>query len=158
MTEQQTDPVLQPVRIGGAASGRDTTLDRFPFYLGATDETVLIGTRPPIATLLRLVSVMQDEGNVMAMAAAYNEFLDEVLDEPSAAYLRKRMEDKDDELDLDHPDLHEMFKHLVAVWYGGGGPGRPTGGRGASSPPSSTTGKRSTARSRSKASTPKTGA
>lgn len=140
-----TTPEVIPTRIGGGDSGRDTTNDRYPFQLG-DDDTVLIGTRPPIALLLRLIAGMEDDTNLMAMAATYNEFLDKVLDDASAKRVRDRMEDPADELDLDHPDLKAMFTHLIEVWY----QVRPTGGRRGSAASSSRTGKRSTARSGSR--------
>lgn len=145
-----TDEDLQPVRIHGTGQTRDTTHDRFPFYLG-DDDTVLIGTRPKMATLIDLVGLMSDETDELAQVAAYNEFLDEVLDADSVAYLRGRFRDRDDLLDLDHPEVQQMFRTLVEVWYGK--PARPTGGRPGSAGSPARTGRRSTARARSQGST-----
>ena len=145
----QPDEEMEPVRVGGGTSSRNTIHDRFPFYLG-DDDTVLIGTRPKMAVLIDLVAGMTDDGDPMRQAAVFNEFLSEVLDEDSEAYLRSRLRDREDDLDLDHPDIEAMFKTLVGVWYGA----RPTGGRRGSSAPSARTGKRSTVRARSGASTP----
>lgn len=141
------DEDLQPLHITAPAPTRDTTQDRFPFYLG-DDDTVLTGTRPKQAVLLRIVGAMGDDSDPMAQAAAFDQFLDKVLDGDSVAHLRGRMEDDDDDLDLDHPLVVQMFETLIGVWYGPRA--RPTGGRRGSSVPPSRSGTRSTARSRSR--------
>lgn len=145
MSEQTPEPDMEPTRIGGGASTRNKVHDLYPFQLGDDDE-VLIGTRPKMAVLLDLVGGMTDDTNPVAQAATFNEFIGEVLDEPSETYLRTRLADREDDLDLDHPDIEAMFKHLVGVWYGA----HPSGGRRGSSTSSARTGKRSTARARSR--------
>lgn len=146
MTEDTQD---QPVRIVTGQKTRDTTNDRFVFQLG-DDDTVLVALRPPLAVMLTMIESLTDETNVLAQAASFNRLITEVFPDESEAYLRGRLEDRDDELDLDHPLFVEMFQTFVAIWYPGAG---PTGGRRGSSASSARTGKRSTARSRSGAST-----
>lgn len=144
MTAQGTEDV-QALHITAPEPTRDTTQDRFPFYLG-NDDTVLTGTRPKMAVLLRIVAAMGDDSDPLAQAAAFDLFLDKILDVDSVAYVRARMEDDDDDLDLDHPLIEQMFQTLVGVWYGT----RPTGGRRGSAASPSRSGKRSTVRSRSR--------
>lgn len=141
------DEDLQPLQITAAEKPRDTTHDRFPFQLG-DDDTVLIGTRPKMALLLRVVGALSDDTKPAEQAMAFDQFLDRVLDTESVTYLRTRMEDPKDDLDLDHPLVEQMFRTLIEVWYGASA--RPTGGRRGSSAPPSRSGKRSTARSRSR--------
>lgn len=138
----------EPVLIVGGDPTRDTSNDRFPFRLGATDDKILTATRPKMATILDMVDSLFNEANPVAQASAFNDLLSEVLDDASEKHVRARLRSKDDDLDLDHPDLQAMFKTLLAMWYP---QARPTGGRPGSSRPSARTGKRSTARSRSKA-------
>ena len=147
MTAEPTED-LQPLHITATDPDRDTSQDRFPFYLG-DDNTVLIGTRPKMAVLLRLVAAMGDDADPFAQASAFDLFLDKVLDAESVKHIRARMEDDDDELDLDHPLISQLFQTLVGVWYGT----RPTGGRRGSAASPSQSGRRSTARSQSRART-----
>lgn len=148
MTTEQQTAADEAVQIIGGEPTRDTSNDRFPFRLGATDDTILIGTRPKMAIVLDMVDALYDESNQIEQAKALLGLLDEVLDEASCAHVRKRFKDKDDDLDLDHPDFLQMFQVLLGIWYP---QARPTGGPRASSARSARTGKRSTARSPRKA-------
>ena len=148
MTDTTTEyDEAQVLHLPGADPDRDTTNDRVPFRLGDND-TILVGKRPKLAVLLKLASVLTDDSNELAQAGALDGFIDKVLTEDSAAHLRARLEDEDDDLDLDSPGFVMMFQTLVGLWYGG-----PTGGRGASPRSRSATGKRSTGRRPSKGST-----
>lgn len=150
MTAETTEPAYletEVAQLPGADTDRDTSQDRPPFRLG-DDDTVLIGKRPKLAVLLKLMNVMNNDADPMAQAAGLDQFIDRVLTDESAAYLRSRLEDEDDDLDLDSPGFSMMFQYLVGLWYAG-----PTGSP-AGSPRSRTrTGQRSTGRRPSKGKT-----
>lgn len=130
------------LQFAGADTSRDKTSDRQPFRLEG-DDTVYTARRPKMAVLLRLVSLMSDDSNEFAQAAAFDSMLEKILEPDSAAALRARLEDDEDDLDLDSPGIANMFQTLLGLWYQ-----RPTGPRRSSPRPSSRTTKRSTARSR----------
>lgn len=132
------------LQFAGADDKRDKTSDRQPFRL-AGDDTVYVGQRPKMAVLLNLAKAMADDTDQMAQAAAFDTMLEKVLDPESAAAMRDRLNDEDDDLDLDSPGIVNMFQTLLGLWYG-----RPTTRPAASRRPSSRTTKRSTGRSRSK--------
>lgn len=140
-TEYDPADVLQ---FAGANDDRDTSNDVQPFQL-ADNPTVLVGVRPKMAILLDLVEVMYDDSDQVRQAIALREFIDLVLDEPSAKHLHERLHDPDDKFDLDAPGFSNMFQTLVGLWYQG-----PTGGPRASSSSRGRTGKRSTVRKRSR--------
>ncbi|UQS95172.1 hypothetical protein Pam4_29 [Pseudanabaena phage Pam4] len=121
-----TDDVLA---IPGAPEPRDRTNDHLTLRLGDHPE-VLHAHRPPLAVLLDLITAM-DASDPMAQAAAFNGLLDEVLAEESVAHVRERFADRDDDLDLDSPEVENLFKVLVGLWYEG-----PTRKPSASSPSS----------------------
>lgn len=77
-----------------------------------------------------------------------DEQLQQIFDAPSLAHLRARLDDEDDDFDTD--DLTALGKWLQEQWS----EGDPTGSSTGSSGRSRRTGVRSTARSRSGASTP----
>lgn len=103
--------------IPGAPTPRDRTNDVLALRLGDHPE-VLTAHRPPLAVLLDLITAM-DSGDTMAQAAAFNTLLDEVLAEESVAHVRARFADRDDDLDLDSPEVENLFKVLVGLWYEG---------------------------------------
>lgn len=141
MSETDTEPEV--LQFAGAATDRDKTNDHVAFQL-ADDETVYHARRPKMAVLLRVVRVLGDDTDEMAQAAAFDDLLERVLEPESAEALRNRLEDDDDDLDLDSPGIANMFQTLVGLWYG-----RPTGRQPASRRSPSRTGKRSTGRARS---------
>lgn len=135
------------LQFAGADEDRDKTNDQVPFRL-AGDDTVYVGHRPKMAVLLEVLEALSDEADQMAQALAFNRLMDKVLTPDSVTALRDRFADEDDELDLDSPGIEQMFKTLVGLWYGG-----PTGKAPASRRSPARTGKRSTVRARSGAST-----
>jgi hypothetical protein len=139
-TTEDEGTVLQ---LAGADSDRDKTNDHVPFQLG-DDETVYHGRRPKMAILLKVAAALDDDSNPMAQAMAFDRLIEKVLEPDSAAALRERLEDEDDDLDLDSPGIQSMFQTLMGLWYGG-----PTGKRPASRGSRPRTGRRSTVRARS---------
>lgn len=167
MTAEPINPNPAPQRIQGPAPVRDTSLDVLPFCWDywttddtgqpevVYDDTLLTAHRPKQAVLLRAASVLAliDDGTDdfdPEVANQLYDFLTVMLDEPSAAYVRERLEDPEDGRDID-PDLSALLSSLVGRWYGGRAPKAPA----VSQRPRSTTGKRSTGRSRSTGSTQK---
>lgn len=146
MTAEQITTDADPVRITATTNQRrDTTNDRIPLSLGDSDE-VYLAVRPKAMVLLRIAQVLVDDTqDEMAQMAAFNHLLEKVLDADSHAALIARLEDEADPLDIDSPEVEEMFKFLVGLWYG-----RPTGSLAGRQRSSKATGKRSTVRSRSK--------
>lgn len=119
-----------------------------PFQLD-DDPTVLHATRPKMAVLLKAAqAVMVDDqpGDVVPGAAQIGVFvslMDKMFTPETVDYLNARWDDNDDDLDVDC--LGPIFQALVGLWYR-----RPTGSPAASQRPRPRSGKRSTARSRSK--------
>lgn len=168
MTAEPITPPDAPQRIQAPAPTRDTSIDTLVFcwdyWTTGTDGTpevvyddqLLTAHRPKQAVLLAAITTLtelddgDDETFDPAIAAALQRFVRTVLDEPSAAYVQERLEDPEDGRDID-PDLQALVTSLVGRWYGGRTPKAPGG----SQRPRSATGKRSTARSRSTASTRK---
>lgn len=138
------DDVLQ---FAGAEENRDKSNDHQPFRL-AGDDTVYHARRPKSAILLKLMAALGDDNDGMAQVMAFDNLLGKILQPDSEKALRDRLEDEADDLDLDSPGIEQMFKALVGLWYGG-----PTGRPPASRRSPSRTGKRSTVRARSGAST-----
>lgn len=100
---------------------------RIPFVL-AGDDTPLMGTRPKMAVLVRVMAALGDETNPLRQAVSLERLLDKIVDEPSAVHLRKRFLDDDDHLDLDA--LGPIVQTLVGKWYGGP-TGKPSGSQAA---------------------------
>jgi hypothetical protein len=103
------------LRFGGEEE-RDKTGDHRPFVLVDADDEPMTETlhahRPKQWMLIKIAQADgQDQLDL---------FLDEVMDEESADYLRDRFDDPDDDLDVDH--LAPAIQGLVGLWYG-----RPTG-------------------------------
>lgn len=104
-----------PLHFGGEEE-RDKTGDHRTFVLVDSEDQ-------PMTDVLNayrckqwmLIKIAQAEGQEQL-----DLFLDEVMDEESADYLRDRFDDPDDDLDVDH--LAPAIEGLVGLWYG-----RPTG-------------------------------
>lgn len=123
--------------------------DEFPFTLGRAGEPVegakvLIARRPKAAVLMRLASVDPHTKDLSTMVRVIDTFLDHVLDKESREYVRGRFDDPDDDWDVDL--LVPVINACKARWYG-----RPTGRATGSSGSPNSRGKRSTARSSSRA-------
>lgn len=131
------------LQFAGAETDRDTTNDHVPFQLGE-DPEVYHAKRPKMAVLLQVATALDDDTNPFAQATAFNDLIDKVLEPASADAIRARLEDEDDDLDLDSPGIENMFQTLVGLWYG-----TPTGKRPASRGSRPRTGRRSTVRARS---------
>jgi hypothetical protein len=105
----------EPLHFGGEEA-RDKTGDHRPFVLTDADDQ-------PMTEVLHayrckqwmLIKIAQAEGQDQV-----DLFLDEVMDEESADYLRDRFDDPQDDLDVDA--LGPAIEGLVGLWYG-----RPTG-------------------------------
>jgi hypothetical protein len=132
------------VRFDAATEPRDRSQDRIPFALG-DDDTVMYAVRPKVVILMDVAASLADSENVFGQARAVNEFIDKILDDDSRLYLRERFDDPDDDMDLDNDDLISAMEYVVGRWYG-----RPTGSRPGSPEPRSRSGKRSTAKRRSR--------
>jgi len=168
MTAEPINPLDAPQRIQAPAPTRDTSNDTLTFCWDywttgddgqpevVYDDHLLTAHRPKQAVLLAAITALadlddgDDETFDPAIAHALQNFVSTVLDEPSAGYVQERLEDPADGRDID-PDLQALVTSLVGRWYGGRSPKAPGG----SQRPRSTTGKRSTARSRSTQSTRK---
>lgn len=127
---------------------RDRSNDRPPFMLGEGSDVVLVGKRPKLSVLLKLMAVMSNDADPLGQAAGLESFISKVLMPDSAEHVHGRLDDEDDDLDLDSPELILMFEYLVGLWYGG-----PTRSGAASRRSSSRTGQRSTGRRPSKGKT-----
>lgn len=164
MSAAPIEPQAVPQRIQSNLPTRDTSNDHIPFCWDywsdgepVYDDTVLHAYRPKQAVLLdalRVIAAM-DEGEAAEKFDPETinflyDFIGTVLDEPSAKYVNERLTDREDPRDID-PDLTVMITTLVGKWYGGPAPKAQA----ASQRPRSSTGKRSTGRSRSTASTRK---
>jgi len=141
MTTTEEPEVLQ---LAGATEGRDKTNDLVPFRLG-DDDTVYTARRPKMAVLLRVAATLDDDTNPLAQAASFEALLGKILTPDSAAAIRERLEDDDDDLDLDSPGIENLFQTMLGLWYGG-----PTTKRRGSAGSQSRTGRRSTVRARSR--------
>lgn len=137
-----TDPDLPAV-----APGLDITSTRTeagaltPFKV---DGELYYAKRPKGGQLMALARGMQDADNMteIEQVQILDSFLDLCLDADTAAALRDRMEDPEDNFDVD--DLIPLIDALQAVW-GKGPAARPR----SSSSRRRTTGRASTARARS---------
>jgi hypothetical protein len=130
---------------------RDRTGDRQPFRIG-DDDTILWARRPKLAALINIAARIGDADDI-AMAGAALDFLQVIVEGPvydqdgttllsdSRGYLTDRIEDEDDDLDIDA--LIPPMEHFLGQWYG-----RPTGPRAASARSRKRTGTRSTVRRR----------
>lgn len=129
----------EPLHFGGDEA-RDKTGDHRTFIITDADDN-------PLTDVLHayrckqwmLIKIAQAEGQDQV-----DLFLDEVMDEESADYLRDRFDDAEDDLDVDH--LAPAIEGLVGLWYG-----RPTGRQSGSSRRRGNprSGRRSTVRRRS---------
>ena len=106
----------EPLRFSGEEA-RDTTGDQRAFIIedpetGEDLTPVLYAYRPKQWMLLKIGDAEGQE--------QIDLFLEEVMDEESATYLRDRFEDPDDDFDVDA--LAPTIEGLIGLWYG-----RPTG-------------------------------
>lgn len=143
MTTETEEPVV--LQFAGAETDRDTTNDHVPFQLADDDTTTYHARRPKMAILLKVATALNDDSDPIKQAGSFHDLIGRVLEPESAEALHARLEDEDDDLDLDSPGIENMFKTLVGLWYGG-----PTGKPRASRSSPSRTGRRSTVRARSK--------
>lgn len=103
------------LRFGGEEA-RDKTGDHRTFVLTDADDEAMTDTLHAYrCKQWMLIKIMQAEGQDQV-----DLFMDEVMDEESAEYLRDRFDDPEDELDVDH--LAPAIEGLIGLWYG-----RPTG-------------------------------
>jgi hypothetical protein len=139
----EPDEVAEPTLLTFPVVKRDRTNDLVHFQLD-DDDTVLVANRPKQAALLNVAKAVGglDDADELGAAGMLDDLLDKIIDADSAAYLRERFDDPDDDLDLDV--LEPIMKQLIGLWYG-----RPTGRRPGSSGSPQRTGKRSTVRRRS---------
>lgn len=131
------------LQFAGAETDRDTSNDHVQFHLG-DDPTIYHAKRPKMAVLLKAAAVLDDDTNPLAQATSFNDLIAKVLEPESAEAVHARLQDEDDDLDLDSPGIKNMFQTLVGLWYG-----RPTGKRPALRGSQARTGRRSTVRARS---------
>jgi hypothetical protein len=110
------------------------------------DGTLLTARRPKTATFLALAE-FSDGGNGWDQMHAVRTFMEESLEPESRTHVQDRLADPDDEFDLE--DIVPIVNWMVTEFST-----RPTSRPSGSPPPRKRTGKASTARSRSKASTP----
>jgi hypothetical protein len=104
-----------PLHFGGEEA-RDKTGDHRTFVLvDADDEPLTEVLHAYRCKQWMLIKIAQAEGQDQV-----DLFLDEVMAEESADYLRDRFDDAEDDLDVDH--LAPAIEGLVGLWYG-----RPTG-------------------------------
>lgn len=108
------------------------------FQIG-DDLTILVARRPKAALIMKLYRLTESASMVQQLESI-DVFIDTTMDADSAAYLRDRFEDPDDEWDYDV--LTPVIKALTAQWFD-----RPTGRSSASSRRPSRSGRRSTVRS-----------
>lgn len=130
-----------PITIdAGQAPETDDPTRLIPFVI-AGDDTPLLGVRPKMAVLLRVMAALGDDKNPLRQAVTLERLLDKIVDEASAEHLRARFYDDDDHLDLDA--LGPIVQALVGKWYGG-----PTGKPSGSAPARKRSGTSSTGRRR----------
>lgn len=125
------------------------TSDDRPVETFELDGTTLSARKPKTFAYLGLIAANDGEGAAAAQGALT--FMEESLIPESREHLLKRLKDPDDDFDID--DLVEILNWVVDVFTEDE---RPTGRSSGSSGPRKRTGSPSTARSRSKASTPST--
>lgn len=106
------------------------------------DGELLHVRRPKGAFFIALANRMAS-GSELEQAAAMDDVLGKVFDEESAKHLRARLDDEEDEFDVD--DVGMILTRLRELWSRG----RPTGSASGSRPPRRRSGGPSTARSRS---------
>lgn len=116
------------------------------------DGHMLTARKPKTAAFVALVRVNDDDGAESANGVM--RFVRDSLTPESRAYLMKRLDDPDDDLDVEN--LVPLVNWVVEEFTGEEGNERPTGPSNGSSPQRRRTGSTSTARSRSAASTPST--
>jgi hypothetical protein len=133
------EPAGEVLHFEDPNADRDRTGDRQPFRIG-DDDTILWARRPKLTALINIAARVGDADDV-AMAGAALDFLQVVVEAESREYLTERLEDEDDDLDIDA--LIPPMEHFLGQWYG-----RPTGPRGASARSRKRTGTRSTVRRR----------
>jgi hypothetical protein len=115
--------------------GADRDTPRLPpsdkivlFRLDGDDHT-LVGVRPKMAVLIRVLAALNDNSNELRQAMVLTQMISKVVDEDTADYLNARLDDPDDDFDIiaaddsDGPCLIDIFRTLVGLWYEG-----PTGG------------------------------
>lgn len=114
-----TETTVAPVVVDTSGNAPDPDTLTIPFTLD-TNPHVLIGTRPKMAILMRIVTTLADDSNEMAQLASLYRLLEKVLDADSLVHLNSRFDDEADDLDL--PAIGPILQMLVGRWYGG-----PTG-------------------------------
>lgn len=132
------------IRIDSQAPAPDLG-ERIPFTLPGDDDTILWAVKPKIIIVMWLASLTAAP---VVSQEEYQEFTRSCLEPEANNLIWNRLGTPADELDL--PALDALMKVLTERWTA-----RPTGGQPASARLPRTTGKRSTERSRTKASTPK---
>ena len=110
-----------------------------PTTVFTLDGKALSATKPKDAFTVKLGGLAT--GTPQQQIEANDLLLDRVFDEKSAKHLRKRLDDDDDDFDMD--DMGNIVKWLLEGWSD-----RPTGRSGGSPKGSKRTGRRSTARAR----------
>lgn len=138
MAAEQIENVL---RIEDPNRDRDTSGDRVPFQID-DDPTVLWAVRPKKSVLMNLAK-SADTKDESALVFLIDLYLDDVLDPESAEYVKARLDDREDVLDLDF--IGPLNQALVGRWYG-----RPTTSQRGSASSPRRTGRASTVRSGSK--------
>jgi hypothetical protein len=96
--------------------------------------------RPKSAFFVHIAKM--ETGSDEEKVRSVDTILDRVFDEDSAQHLRDRMDDDDDDFDIE--DVGKIVQRLQEVWA----PGRPTGSSRGSARRSGNPSRRSTARSR----------
>lgn len=159
MSEQNTEAVEVPADTIMVVAAPEPVPahpvgERTPFLMPQPDgeePVVLWAVRPKNALLFhveeKLNAAEADESLAMD---AYRAFLAAAVEEESSDHLWDRLADPRDELDVQH--LRAMTRQLIEKWQGGA---RPTKSASASGRLPRSTGRPSTARARSKGSTPK---
>lgn len=112
-----------------------------PFRVG-DDPTILVARLPKSAVLINMVKAA-DDPDPLKQAMVVEDFMDGALLPDSAAYLRRRFTDPDD--DWDYDVLIPIINQLKERWGLG-----PTGSRTGSAKPPARRGGRSTGSSRSR--------
>lgn len=152
MTAAETPPETEALNFSRTpeqkAKDDPAARERVPFTLD-DDPTILWAIKPKTAVLLNLGAVAAralEQDDQLIILALYDMFMDTVLDDDSAEYLRGRFHDPADSYDFEM--LDPVMEALLGRWYR-----RPTGRQPASVTLPRTTGRRSTGTARSKAAT-----